>query len=96
MAKPGQRFQVITVQSAEGMLAAIWMEAASQSAGAAVSRAANRIDAELARDPYQRYFLGDPVQWAICDGPLVACYEILADDMTVLIHRFEQARKLKQ
>ncbi|MBX3412922.1 MAG: hypothetical protein KF708_09555 [Pirellulales bacterium] len=96
MAKPGQRFQVITVQDAEAMLAAIWTEAAAQSAGTEISRAANRIDAELARDPYQGYFIGDPNQWAVCEGPLVACYEILADDLTVLIHRFERSRKLQQ
>jgi len=96
MGKPGQRFQVITVRNAEEMLAAIGTEAASQGAGAEVSCAANRIDEELARDPYQGYFVGDPIQWAVCEGPLVACYEILADDMTVLVHRFERARKLQQ
>jgi len=90
MGRSGQRFQVLASQQADETLAAIWHEAALRGMGGDVSRAANVIDVELARDPRQGFLIGDE-DWVIKVPPLVAYYELLEADLRVLIHRFERA-----
>lgn len=89
MGRPGQRFQVLTSQQGDETLAAIWHDAALRGVGGDVSRAANLIDVELARDPHQGWMIGDE-DWVIKVPPLVAYYELLEADLRVLIHRFER------